>query len=391
MLRMLCKPSLPLPVMLKTSEKKKLRQGLSANQTESDTANLVGTSYAQLAMELDAKFGIKATPRSIRHYVYSMRKEYAAWSHKPLTKGRPRKTAPTPSELLVKEVSAYLMQLTGYSESDIYRILRKATDNQWPVMGKVTFHKLFKESRAAKSFLRIETSDELLSHCCLVLGQTRLKQANDADQWLLLWGIEATTGYFNFQLINLISSKSVAKPARGQPKKATFREVAELDRHGNVVMPASVLCNFLVDCQRRLCLPLNRVMLPDEYNVAAFQSSATPSMCVYLSTPKLALSREAMSALPDIELLHAQLEATSIRHYRCAAKPFVSALRRHVRELVEAYRGKLAKSVWPKYLREAMPEAAALDDFYNSQPKFQIRTIFQKHPLIRVDVMDSRP
>ncbi len=370
--------------MLKTSEKKKLRQGLSTNQPENEPANLVGTSYSQLAKEVAVKLGIQATPRSIRHYVYSIRKEDAAWSHKPLTKGRPRKTAPTPSELLVKEVSTYLMQLTGYSESEIYRILRKATDNQWPVMGKVTFHKLFKESRAAKAFLRIETSDELLSHCCLVLGKIWLKPANDADQWLLLWGIEATTGYFNFQLIDLSSSESVAKPARGRPRKATFREVVELDRDGNRVLPASVLCDFLVDCQRRLCLPLNRVMLPDECNVAAFQSLATPPMCVYLGVPKLTLSREAMSALPGIELLHAQLEATSIRHYRCTAKPFVSALRRHVRELVEAYRGKLAKSVWPEYLREAMPEVAALDDFYNSQPKFQTRTIFQKHPLIRL-------
>lgn len=368
--------------MLKTSEKKKLRQGLSANQPENDPANLAGNSYSQLAKEVEVKFGIKATPRSIRHYVYSIRKEDATWSHKPLNKGRPTKTALTPSDMLVKEVSAYLMQLTGFSESGIYRLLRSASDQQWPDMGKVTFHKLFKGPRTAKHVLNIETSDELLSHCCLVLGQTRLNPACDADQCLLLWGIEATTGYFNFWLINLIPSDSAATPKRGRPKKATFSEVALLDHEGNAVLPATVLRDFLADCQRRLCLPLNRAVLPGEYDIALIQAMSPIRMVS--GTPPLSLSLDAMSALPDVEALHAQLETASIRHYRRTAKPFVSALRRSIRELVEDYRKKLAKAAWPKYLREAMPEAAALDDFYNRQPKFQARTLFQKHPLIRL-------
>lgn len=368
--------------MLKTSEKKKLRQGLSANQPENDPANLAGTSYSQLAKEVEVKFGIKATPRSIRHYVYSIRKEDATWSHKPLTKGRPTKTSLTPSDLLVKEVSAYLMQLTGFSESGIYRLLRSASDQQWPDMGKVTFHKLFKGHRTGTPVLAIETSDELLSHCCLVLGQTRLNPANDANQCLLLWGIEATTGYFNFWLIDLIPSDSAATPTRGRPKKATFSEAALLDHEGNVVLPATVLRDFLADCQRRLCLPLNRVVLPDGYDISAIQ--ATSAIRMVAGTPTLTLSIEAMSALPNIEALHAQLEAASIRHYRQTARQFVSALRRSIQELVEAYREKLAKAAWPQYLRDTMPEAAALDDFYNSQPTFQTRTIFQKHPLIRL-------
>ena len=377
-----------LPIsMLKTSEKKKLRLGLSANQTENDPANLVATSYRELAKELDAKFGIKASPRSIRHYVDSLRKENASWVSKSMTKGRPRKTSLTPSDLLVKEVSAYLMQLTGFSESEIYGLLRKATDQQWPAMGKVTFHKLFKDCRADKPILGIETSDALLSHCCMVLGQIRLSPASDVDQWLLLGGLEATTGYFNFQLINLISFDAAIVPMRGRPKKETFNDRAQLDHGGNVVLPASVLLDFLGDCQRRLCLPLNRVVVPDAYNLATIQSSAASTMQVYRGSPKLSLSQEAMSALPPIEALHAQLEATSIRHYRRTAKHFVSALRRHIRGLVEGYREKQAKSAWPQYseqLREQMPEAAALDDFYNSQPEFLTRTVFQKHRQIRL-------
>lgn len=368
--------------MLKTSEKKKLRQGMSANQPENDPANLAGTSYSQLAKEVEVKFGIKATPRSIRHYVYSIRKEDAAWSHKPLTKGRPRKTSLTPSDLLVKEISAYLMQLTGFSESGIYRLLRSASDQQWPDMGKVTFHKLFKGDRTGKAVLDIETSDEWLSHCCLVLGQTRLTPVNDADQGLLVWGIEATTGYFNFWLIDLIPSDGAATPTRGRPKKATFSEIALMDHDGNVVLPATVLRDFLADCQRRLCLPLNRAVLPSEYDLAAIQAKSPIRMVS--GTPTLALSLEVMSVLPNIEILHALLEVASIRHYRQTAKPFVSALRRSIREVVETYRQKLAKAVWPQYLRDTMPEAAALDNFYNSQPKFQTQTIFQKHPLTRL-------
>lgn len=370
--------------MLNSREKKKLRLGLSANQPENELTNLEGKSYSALAKELDTKYGIKATPRSIRHYVYSLSKEDATWSRKALTRGRPTKTTLSASDLLVKEVSAYLMQLTGFSESGIYELLRNATNKKWPAMGKVTFHKLFKEGRKPKSVLSIEVPDTLLSHCCLVLSQTRLSPVNDDDQWVLLWGIEASTGYFNFQLINLIPASCAVTATRGRPKKASFSEVVLIDHEGDVALPATILRDFLEDCQRRLCLPLTRAVLPGGYNVAEIQLSATPPIHFYSDAPKLNLSQEAMSALPSIEVLRDHLEATSIQHYKQSARQHVSALRRCIRELVEDYRQKLASSRWPQFLRERMTEAAALADFYNSQPKFQTRTIFQKSSLIRL-------
>lgn len=368
--------------MLNARYKKKLLESLSKAPEEKATlADLTGTTYPAIAKEFETKFGVEVTPRSLRHYVYEFGRENKDRARHPLTKGRPKKTSITSSERLVGEVSAYLMQVTGFSESGVYQLLRNATEGQWPPMGKVTFHKLMREFRQAKPTMAIKAFDKPMTHCCLVTGLTALTPPEAADQWLLLWGIEATTSYFNFQLINLLAIDDHRSPKRGRPRKAIDGAAAQQDCDGSVLLPAGVFRLFWEDSERRLGVPLSRVVLPEGYpaDIALPRTSEAG-----IATPPLRLTEEAQGSLPDVPMLHAYLETTAMRHYQRSAKPFLSQLRRDFREQVDQFREKKAHTSWPNHLRETLPDAAALDDFYNSHPAFKTRTIYQKHPVVRL-------
>lgn len=368
--------------MLNARDKKRLLESLSQTPDErAALAGLTGRTYSALAKEFETKFGVKVTPRSLRHYVYEFGREDKDWVRQPLTKGRPKKTSVTSSERLVGEVSAYLMQMTGFSESGVYRLLRNATEDQWPPMGKVTFHKLMKEFRLSEPAMAIEASDKPMTHCCLVTGQTALTPPEAADQWLLLWGIEATTSYFNFQLINLLAINDHRSAKLGRPRKAIDGGTAQQDWDGSVLLPAGVFQRFWEDSERRLGVPLSRVVLPEGYpaDIALPRTSESG-----IATPRLGFTAEVQASLPDVATLQAHLETTAMRHYQRSAKPFISQLRRDFREQVESFRERKAQTSWPNHLRETMPDAAALDDFYNSHPAFNTRTIYQKHPLVRL-------
>lgn len=371
--------------MLKTSEIKILRQVLRQAPPGDELSAALGSSYSELTETLKARYGIALSPRSLRYYVNKMRKDDSDWHPRPLNRGRPKKVL-TGSDALVQAVSTYLMQVSGYSASVVYQLLRSLSEQQWPPMGKVSFHKLHVEDPSARQVLQIEPSKVPLTYCCLVLGQVRLTPPEAVDEWLLLFGIEATTSYANFQLINLLPTDPLPKPQKGRPKQPSHAAVAQQVEDGDILLPATILHAFVSDCQRRLCLPVKRVIMPDHYPMATRQFLATETSLLRVDSgaPSMILPTTAMTALPEIAQLQESLERATRQHYRETARAYVSALRRTFREQVEALRAQLSTTKWHQSVRKSMPEAAALDDFYSTEPAFNVRTIYQQHPVIRL-------
>ncbi len=369
------------PSGFNSSHKTKLLKGLQEPTPPDCKVILTSRSVKELVKEVEDKLGLKITERGLRYRIKSIAEEHPEVKLRPFHKGPPIKSELTPSEQLLKELSEYLLQLTGLSERALYTLLRTATDQKLPPMGKGTYHKLFKDTRKSCAVQDVPKSE----NCCIVLGQVLIPPGDQHDQWLVLWGMEVKTRYVNIQIVNLIPKKPLGKRPIGRPKTIKQTDSAywidNNEERREIRLPESVLLTFLEDFQRKLGLPIYQLILPHGYpvdSVKCFQKPLTMLEQIDMGVAELSFSDTALKALPPIMALKRILEETAFRHYEEMAEAKIFQLRQQHSTKRKELQVKLRTFLFRKSREKEMSEIIKLDSFYRNKPQFKTKSVKRK-------------
>lgn len=380
--------------MLNSAQKRKLKESLTDPPNSDAGSTLTGETYSELAAEL----GAGVTERSVRHYAQAIARENPEWKRRPLRKGRPKKQLSS-AEALLRDISEYLIQAVSLSEGELYRWLRTATGDQWPQLGKVSFHKLFSPTRQARTYQQLTYADALIDCCCLVLGQalvtsTEIPEDRLREHWLVLWGIDARTAFINFELINLLSPTGPGKRSQGRPKHVQFDTPAQwvttAQNEFGVRLPGTVLRDFLADCQCRLCLPVSRVFLPYGYGTDWLGENDEHLIITQVmeSSINLSLPAECLESILDPEAIRMRLEGYMRCHNKQTARPNYNALRRASKEQVAQVRASQSGSFLAMLLTELPADFIALENFYSNQPQFSVMDMRRRIKVVRLSIQE---
>lgn len=357
--------------MLRGKAIDKLKKGLLPEGVAGDTGKLRGKSYADIARLFEEELKQPVSPRSVRHYVKMLERQYPDIQGP--VRGRPAASVAAPD--IFDWWSSEFLRLTGMSASRLYRQMN--TIAGLPV-SKATFHNHLK--RISQEPLVIDQpSKAALSHRCrlrvhmLVLEVERAK-----NYWVVLAGYEQITGFLNLKLFDVYvqhgDHASRPKP-KGRPKKMPEGPAQATiylhDGHEDrVKLSNQLLQDFYDDTLKRLGLPLHRLWFSSgiEVDSDALQAlrSEAPALQIERDSAPLQtrVYRMPATALTLAELVKMAAEYVN-RHNKVFAQSAVDDMKTKVQRKLDAFKQRRWSQI-DKRRRKTKAVENRLANFYSN-------------------------
>lgn len=362
----------------------KLKKGLLPEGV-GGTGKLRGKSYADIARLFEEELKQPVSPRSVRHYVKMLERQYADIQGP--SRGRPTASVAAPN--ILDWWSSEFLRLTGMSASRLYRHMN--TIAGLPV-SKATFHNHLKRISQQAPIIDRPSKAALSHRCRLRVHMVVVEVERAKNYWVVLAGYEQITGFLNLKLFDVYAEHAdhASRPkSKGRPKKMPEGPAqATIYLHDGpedrVKLSDQLLQDFYDDTLKRLDLPLNRLWFS-----SAIEADSDVLQALRAEAPALQIEREStplqtrVHRMPATSLTLAELVKLTAeyvnRHNTAFAQSAVDDMKTKVQRKLDAFKQRRWSQI-DKRRRKTKAVENWLADFYSNDRlvKGTLKTFYGK-------------